>query len=205
MQSVEIKYNDPVFTQISKEIDYKMTNIALYISFKRHQRLISGKSEQVSDDIEKTLEDRIGTPSSETFTEIIGLRRLNLGINKIFVCLDTYELKNIKPLVGYKKRSDTSTYNAYKTLPKYRWSCMLIQKIWLHSQLPCLLTLKKQRIRDDSIKIIGTCSQCNAKIDIKSNKITDKFASFFCKVSNNDKVFKHSIAKKSKLTPFSPR
>lgn len=64
---------------------------------------------------------------------------------------------------------------------------------------------KKQRIRDDSIKIIGTCSQCNANIDIKSNKITDQFASFFCKVSNFDKAFKHSIAKKSKLTPFSRR
>lgn len=104
MQSVEIKYNDPVFTQMSKEIDYKMTPLALYISFKRHQRLISGKSEQVSDDIEKTLEDRIGTPSSETFTEITDCEDLTSESITFSFSLDTYELKNIKPLVWLQKK-----------------------------------------------------------------------------------------------------
>lgn len=61
------------------------------------------------------------------------------------------------------------------------------------------MTLKKNCIRDDYIKLIGKCSQCGADFVITSQDKTDKIISFLCEVRNIDSSCAHNSNIKSKL------
>lgn len=158
-----IPYNDPIFSAMSKELDYNMTPMALYLSYKRH-RSNTCRINLTEVNI-KTSNDESSTCSS------VNTNKNLLLIKKTFSFdLDVYEWKKIQPLDAYKKRFGTSTYKKYKTLPKYTWSNMIKSKIWMITKLPCTWTLKKDNIYDDHINLSGQCSQCRAIIKIYSLK-----------------------------------
>jgi hypothetical protein len=197
LQDCDIKYNNPIFTILSSELDHKMSPMALYLAFNRQRKANCEKANNVEE--KKYLLSACSTPKSSE-SEIYELTSKSFSFN-----LDVYDWKKIQPMTGFKKRSGTSSYRTYKTLPKYKWTCMIKEKIWSNSKLPCTLTLKKHTILNDNFKISGKCSQCGADIVITTQEKTDKIISILCKVSNFDGSFKHNLNIKTKLTPYRRR
>lgn len=207
LQDPNIKCNDPIFSILSEELEYRMTPLALYLALKRNRNTIFGINIRSSDE-PTSLSDEMNCSASSSPSSLISASKSNnfssaVGKSKSFSFnLDTYEWRKIKPLSGYKKRSGTSTYRHYKTLPKYKWSNMLKEKIWTHSRLPCTWNFKKNKIEDDKINLHGKCTQCCAEINLSNQNMTDKIVKFLCNVRHFDVKFKHNPNTKSKLTSY---
>lgn len=206
LQDANIKYNDPVFSKMSQELENKMSPIALYLSLKRNRKTFFDLDNQASADTKTSKHETLcysgrSTPISRSASESEDCS-LNGECQNFSFYLDDYDCKKIAPLTAYRRRSGTDVFMKYKTLPKFKWSYLIKEKIWLHSKLPCTWVLKKYRIRDDNFFLKGKCSQCNTEIFISSSKKTDKILEVFCKVHNFDETFKHNPKLKSKLTPY---
>jgi hypothetical protein len=202
LEDPNIKYNDPIFTFMSQELDHKMSPMALYLSFKRQQSNIFATNYQQSNNVETSPSASCNSP---TFSTDLAIMNKNIISKTFSFYLDVYDWKKIQPMIGIKKRTGSSSYRRYRTLPKYKWSCMLKEKIWLNSKLPCTLTFKKGCIRDKYIKLFGKCSQCSAQVVISSEITTEKVFKFECRIDNFDELYEHKKNVKSKLTPYRRR
>jgi hypothetical protein len=105
-------------------------------------------------------------------------------------------------LSKYRKRSGVSSYFHYHTLPKFKWSSLIKEKMLMHSKLPGTWTFTKHKISNDLINLRGKCSQCSAECLLFSSNKTDHFQEFVCTIQNFDKMFKHNPKKRSRLTPY---
>lgn len=202
LEDPNIKYNDQIFTLMSQELDHKMSPMALYLSFKRQKDNIFATDYQQSNNVETFPSASCNSPPLSTDLAIT--KKQNISKTFSFY-LDVYDWKKIQPMVGIKKRTGSSSYRRYKTLPKYKWSCMLKEKIWLNSKLPCTLTLKKGCIRENYIQLFGKCSQCSAQIVVNSETTTEKLFKIKCTINNFDGLYEHKKNIKSKLTPYRRR
>lgn len=179
--------------------------MALYITLKRHRNDIFVPNDQTSTDVETfndetQLTSGCSSPASQSSErESFGFTVNDNDARSFSFLLDIYDWKKVIPLSSHRRRSSTSRFFHFKTLPKFKWSSILKEKIWIHSKLPCTWTLKKYRIRDDLFNILGKCSQCNAEVRISNSRKTEKFQEIHCKIHNFDKTFKHNPKKKSKL------
>lgn len=116
--------------------------------------------------------------------------------------MDMHDWKKIQPIYAYQKRTGTTTFKKYRTMPKFKWSNLLKVNIYKHTKLPCTWTLKREKVVKNKIFVKGNCSQCTAHAKIESYETTDKINTIYCKITNIDRTVKHNPTKKFKLTPY---
>jgi hypothetical protein len=196
LQDVHIKYNNPIFLKMSQEINGRMSSKALHMSFLRHRCSIS--TENLSSDVIDT------NPSIDTTTtaDSVSAKESVNNSSSFSFDIDVHEWEKIKPVRSIKKRCDSNRYRTYLTLPKFKWSTMLKENIWLNSKLPCTWVLKTSKISSEQVVVKGHCSQCNAQINVNIFKRTHNFHTASCSVSNFCLENKHNVLKKSKLSPY---
>lgn len=178
-----------------------MTPMALYLAFRRQRdKIFKTVVENGAETIKTTSSSDDWESSSSIHEDVLTLdnKEKTFSFN-----LDIKEWKKIQPLYSYKKRPGTSTYRRYTTLPKYKWSNLMKEKIWINSKLPCTWTLRIGNIKEEyTFNLHGKCSQCQAIIKIKTTKITDNFIKCVCIVNNYKESYEHNPQKKSRLTPY---
>lgn len=199
LQEKDIKYNNPIFLEMSQEINCRMSAKALHMSFLRHRGTLF--TETLASNVNAIPSSDSTTAESiefvkDSFKELVNNASFSFDI-------DVHEWQKIRPIRSIKKRSDSNRYRTYLTMPKFKWSTMLKENIWLHSKLPCTWVLKTSKISaDEQIVVKGQCSQCKAQINITIFKRTDNFHTASCNVSNFYPEYKHNVLKKSKLSPY---
>lgn len=197
--NTKIKYNDPIFHTISEEINHDMSPLALYSWLKRNYNKVF--------DISTTTESSLSSPSCRSTTSSTTKSEINdKHTNQFSFLLDEHEWKKVEPIsVRYIRRDlkTTSTHKKYKTLPKFKWSNLLKEKIWQYSRRPCTWTFKNKLIdSEDNVKIKGKCTQCSCTVEICSEKLTDKTATIKCTIFNTDNLVPHNPKLKSKMSPY---
>ncbi|KAH9634044.1 hypothetical protein HF086_001246 [Spodoptera exigua] len=210
LQNSNIKSSDRIFLTISKELNFKMSPLALFISLKRnrhiffqcHDSLLLKQTTGESHTIKSASNSSCLTNASFEDNDF-DLENSKQKETKTFSYeMDLYDWKKIQPLYAYQRRTGTNTYKKYRTMPKFKWSNLLKENIYKYTKLPCTWTLKREKVVNNKIFVKGNCSQCTACVQIKSYATTDKIHTIFCKITNIDKNIKHNPKKKFKLTPY---
>lgn len=170
LQNPNIKSTDPIFLTISKELDFKMTPIALYTSLKRKRHIffendVSLLEQETTGEIHTIQNTSCNSSDTDTSFKSKDFDFENSTQNDTVIFtyqMDMHDWKKIQPIYAYQKRTGTTTFKKYRTMPKFKWSNLLKVNIYKHTKLPCTWTLKREKVVKNKIFVKGNCSQCTA-------------------------------------------
>lgn len=204
----KISYNNPIFTTIAQELKNEITPYSLFMRLKRNFKTIFGQRYDEESSLTQSTSSSpscrspISSPVKCTTNEVE-------SVDQYTFLLDIYDWKKFEPLsVNYVRRDPNvaTTHKKYKTLPKYKWSCLLREKLWESTRLPCTWVFKTKRIDEDhNVLIKGKCSQCSSISEITSKAATDKIVTITCNIFKTNNNIPHNPNKKTKLTPYKRR
>lgn len=189
-----------VFKDISKNLSFRMTPKALYLSAKRHYIYFFG---------DKNLEDNGSSSSakfvnvenddvsstSDSITDIVDVESFNV---------DRDSWHSVKPILVTGKRNDFNKpgikYKRKKRMPKSKWSGIFCEWIWHYTTNRCVWNFKSSAVTDDyHMKCTGTCKECNVKINITTKGNGDSVM-LTCSFENVDKNMNHTL--KNRLSSY---
>lgn len=207
------KYDRNVYQKLAEELNYAMSPKALYLSYKRNflgTNDLTPEPTKINDKLGNISVGTIPLNSSKKSTPLpeSSEHSKNEDRNRVIFKfpVDIHEWKKIQPIRSTFRRNDKKKpylrYETYKTIPKYKWSCLLRQKLWKHFKLPCTISFKNYNINSNGITFHGKCTQCNAKVRIHDTEKTDKVVEFLCEIINLDNNLKHDPRKKVRCTPY---
>lgn len=178
-----------VFKDISRNLSFRMTPKALYLSAKRHFIEFFGeKNLQDDTDSNSTKSVNVDDDVSSSSDSITN------SVESFKVDHDLWHI--VKPKLVTGKRSDINKpgvpHKRRRRMPKSKWSNIFCEWIWLYTTSRCVWTFKNSSVTDEyHMKCTGTCKECNGKINIITNGNSDSVM-LTCSFQNVDKNIIHT-------------
>lgn len=88
---------------------------------------------------------------------------------KFVITFSSDEWKTIEPQrVNYNlvdKKRPLQRFKTYEVLPKNKWTPLVAEHFWIHTQLPCCLSFRRAKVLsngDNYVSVVGRCSVCGS-------------------------------------------
>lgn len=191
-----------IFQDISRQLSFRMSVKALYLSLKRNYH-------HFFDNNVSTSSEAINSSQSSSTTEKKFSSNSNAedNIQTVLFDVDSCTWDQIKPVIYYSARHDKNKpnvkYQKRPNLPKHKWTNIMSELLWKHTKRRCTWVFKNRyATQDNFIKFSGHCKQCGATINAHTTAASEKSASFECQIADGDINIVHDPKLKNKITKF---